>query len=43
MLALRPNCECCDCDLPNAALVSDPASTERVTKPHPQCREPLVA
>jgi hypothetical protein len=79
MLALRPNCECCDRDLPpeselarictyectfcadcaegtfggicpncggelvrrpvrpSAALVQDPASTERVTKPHPGC------
>jgi len=77
MLELRPNCECCDRDLPNgspearictyectfcaacaqgplggacpncggdlvlrptrpaAALVRDPASTVRVTKPHP--------
>jgi hypothetical protein len=85
VLALRPNCECCDCDLPNgapnarictfectfcarcaeqrfagicpncggdlvarptrpaAALSSNPASTERVTKPHRQCCEPLVA
>ena len=85
MLALRPNCECCGCDLPNGAtdaricsfectfcagcaeqrfagicpncggdlvarptrptvaLVSYPASTERVTKSHPHCREPLVA
>jgi uncharacterized protein len=80
MLALRPNCECCDRDLPPeselarictyectfcaacaegtfggvcpncggelvrrpvrppAALAKDPASTERVTKPHPGCR-----
>jgi hypothetical protein len=79
MLALRPNCECCDRDLPpeselarictyectfcadcaegtfggicpncggelvrrpvrpSAALAQDPASTERVTKPHPGC------
>ena len=78
-LALRPNCECCDRDLPNgdpqarictfectfcekcaverlggecpnctgnlvlrptrpaAALVRFPASTDRVTKPHPAC------
>ena len=35
-LVLRPT-------RPDAALVSDPASAERVTKPHPQCREPLVA
>ena len=79
MLELRPNCECCDRDLPNgspdarictyectfcadcverdlggacpncggdlvlrptrpaAALGRDPASTVRVTKPHPGC------
>jgi len=79
VLALRPNCECCNRDLPPeselaricsyectfcadcaegtfcgicpncggdlvrrpirppAALVKDPASTERVTKPHPGC------
>jgi hypothetical protein len=35
-LVLRPT-------RPDAALVSDPASTQRVTKPHPQRREPLVA
>lgn len=80
MLQLRPNCECCDRDLPPAApdamictfectfcadcaqtrfggacpncggelvrrpirpagkLEKYPASTERVTKPHPECR-----
>ena len=79
MLELRPNCECCDRDLPNgspdarictyectfcaacaegplggvcpncggdlvlrptrpaAALARDPASSVRVTKPHPDC------
>ena len=79
MLELRPNCECCDRDLPNgspdarictyectfcadcverhlggvcpncggdlvlrptrpaSALAGDPASTVRVTKPHPGC------
>jgi hypothetical protein len=85
VLALRPNCECCDRDLPPdsrdarictyectfcadcaeghfggicpncggelvrrpirpaARLVSDPASTERVTKAHPGCLERRTA
>ena len=85
MLAIRPNCECCDRDLPNgspdarictfectfcadcaetrfagmcpncggdlvlrptrpaAKLASSPASTERFTKHHPQCAEPVPA
>lgn len=80
MLQLRPNCECCDRDLPPESrealictyectfcagcaesrfegtcpncrgelvrrpirpakmLAKDPASTERVLKPHPECR-----
>ena len=39
MLKLRPNCECCNRDLPRrpvrpaAKLVNNPASTERVFKP----------
>jgi len=46
---LRRICPNCGGDLvprptrPAAALLADPASTERVTKPHPQCREARVA
>ncbi len=33
MLALRPNCECCDRDLPPDLLAAYPVSTERERKP----------
>jgi hypothetical protein len=44
MLALRPNCECCDRDLtprpvrPGAHLARFPASTQRVRGTHAACR-----
>jgi hypothetical protein len=33
MLDLRPNCECCNRDLPAEKLAKYPASTKRIFKP----------
>jgi hypothetical protein len=33
MLQLRPNCECCNTDLPPNKLANNPPSRERVFKP----------